>query len=43
MYLLIYKITASAVIEKGFDSIKELNSFVIDNKINNFKMKKLKK
>lgn len=43
MYILIYKINASATIEKSFDSFLELNSFIINNKINNFKFKKLNK
>ena len=43
MYILTYKNTASATIEKSFDSFLELNSFIIDNKISNFKFKKLNK
>lgn len=43
MYLLIYKNIASVSIEKSFDSFTELNSFITDNKISNFKFKKLNK
>lgn len=43
MYILIYKNNTSATIEKSFDSFLELNSFITDNKISNFKFKKLNK
>lgn len=43
MYILTYKTNTAATIEKSFDSFLELNSFIIDNKINNFKFKKLNK
>lgn len=43
MYILTYKTTGSAAIEKNFNSFLELNSFIIDNKISNFKFKKLNK
>ena len=43
MYILTYKNNAHATLEKSFDSFADLNSFIIDNKINNFKFKKLNK
>ena len=42
MYILTYKNNTDATMEKSFDSFTDLNSFIIDNKINNFKFKKLK-
>ena len=43
MYILTYKNNADATIEKSFDSFMNLNIFISDNKINNFKFKKLNK
>ena len=43
MYILTYKNNPFSTIEKSFNSFLELNSFIIDNKINNFKFKKLNK
>lgn len=43
MYILTFKATSSAIFEKEFNSFRSMNNYIIDNKISNFKFKKLNK